>query len=185
MYTDAPQQEVDVAVFEPPLDRDGLWSVTSLEQAVAHFGYAPRDTIPRRDQVLIFQAVSKAIVCKKQQLVHEGDYATVKMLDTNITLLKAAFQQLQIRDIHAENERQQALYDSASRTVLQSAEQLVMQGQHNIEEVCFSKEEALAKMQAIQYENLELKLSWAPPQRIKYSRHFLELQQVTPSVSAA
>jgi hypothetical protein len=48
-----------------------------------------------------------------------------------------------------------------------------------IEEHCCEREEELAHTHMIQRENLALKLSWQPPQRVKYSGKFLELQQVS------
>ena len=50
------EHEIEQQYFEQTQDSDALWRVQCLEEAVAQFGWAPTDAIPRRDQVTCFSS---------------------------------------------------------------------------------------------------------------------------------
>jgi hypothetical protein len=100
-------------------DRKELWSVSSLPEAVALYGFAPTDRITRREQVTIFHDIARSIAAKKEELVIAGEYSSIKELDLRLQSLRTAFQQLQLQDVAADSAKQQALYADARGKILQ------------------------------------------------------------------
>jgi hypothetical protein len=167
-----------MSLLEGAAERRDLWSVSSLPEAVALYGFALTDRIPRREQVTIFQDIARSIAAKKEELVIAGQYSSIKELDVRLQSLRTAFQQLQLQDVAADSAKQQALYTDARGKILQLTAAHIDEDEAEIDDYCCEREEELAHTHMIQRENLALKLSWQPPQRVKHSGKFLELQQV-------
>ncbi|CAN0172306.1 unnamed protein product [Ectocarpus sp. 12 AP-2014] len=154
-----------------------LWSVSTAEEAVGKFGYAPGDRIPRRDQIKIFERVHEAISLRKLDLVAGGRYEEVVKLQETLCVLKAQFQKLQLTDVGNDQTQQRALYNKAQKKRIGNCARTMNSAGARVEEVCTMREEELEQLHRAQKDTLELELSWLPKPRIKYTKRFLELQK--------
>ncbi|CAM9277712.1 unnamed protein product [Chrysoparadoxa australica] len=181
----SPDHEFDsttLGITQALADAGKLWRCTTLDEVVGQFGYAPGDRIPRRDQVMIFKRLERAIVGKKAELVEAGNYVQIMQLDDTLEKLRHQFQDLQMRDARKDHAYQKNLFEVSQSITLSTRSDAQKKMLARQEGELVMDEAELAHIHMIQRENLDLELSWLPEPRVKYSKKFLELRKSEESL---
>ncbi|CAM9540113.1 unnamed protein product, partial [Discosporangium mesarthrocarpum] len=176
------EEELDEEALRGDAEVTGLCSVRNVEEAVEKFGYAPEDRIPRRDQIRIYERVHAAISRRKLKLVALGRYNELVELDKNLRNIKQGFQDLQLKDMSKDQERQRALYRAAQKKVVATSRSAAHSEHRRVEERCEDRLKEVEALHRVQQKRLELELSWLPKPRLKYTKRFLELHKAEASL---
>ncbi|KAG5174903.1 hypothetical protein JKP88DRAFT_351732 [Tribonema minus] len=187
-----PGQEVDASHFEQRAALPDLWQVKCLAEAVSIYRHVERAIEDRKDKLVRRGDYDEV---KELEVALDGmrtEFQQLQGLEVKLDGMRKAFQPLQLRgqaeerdrqraayvmrDQAEERERQRAAYSAASARVLRAATADAAHELSAVTEACARAERDAAHAHDIERDNLELRIGWAPPPRVKYSRAFLELQ---------
>lgn len=152
-----------------------LTTVKDLEDGLNRFGYSKDDRISRRDLVLIFNQIKKAMEHEIFSLANSAKYAEAKALRATLTNLRAEFDQMQIGGVQTTRREQVEMFDKASHEITNDLKRNQSKQVRELENFFEHARSTHDLYNSIETNKLEQEISLIPRPHVRYSKRLIEL----------
>jgi len=156
----------------------GLEQARDLDDTLSRFGYASDDRIERRELVVIYDKVARAMEEDIYRRAHSSDYDGAKDARNRLNKLRAEFGSLQTSGVRKKKEDQCIEFDKSKNELMQALKQRHEKEEADLIANCRKQLEDQKYFQKIKTQNLEMELEELQAEhrpRMKASKRLIEL----------
>lgn len=152
-----------------------LTTVKDLEDGLNRFGYSKDDRISRRDIVLIYNQIKKAMESEIFNLANSSKYAEAKALRATLTNLRNEFDQMQIGGVQTTRREQVEMFSKASHEITNELKRTQAKQVRELDNFFEHQRSTHELYNNIETNKLEQTISLIPHPHVRYSKRLIEL----------
>ena len=164
----------------------GIESLKTVRDAYMLFGLNPDDRTHRREQVKMWKHIEGAMLAEIGELTSSGRlecYDRAKALNAALENIQAEFKGLQTSELGRNQDGQRAAFEKARHKLAKRVAAEENRRVRESERMSEKLQQDLAKLQAIERENLEHEMLIAVPGKCRFSKRVLELRRAESGLS--
>lgn len=160
------------ALKTAPLEID---KASSIGDVLERFGHSRDERLARTETALIYNSIKRDLTSRIHEIAETRAYDDAREAFNKLTLLKTEFRNKVISEIQQERDEQVFKFRKSSKEFLDNLKNKHLAQIQEMDECVEHAFEVQAREHAIEWENLEAKLSRIPRKTPKYSKTVIEL----------